>query len=123
MTQLATGAFVLLALVLPGSRAEASLELRAERLDAANLKLRPGGTDAIAGVGDFVLSNGVLCAAVAGPDHETVLSDAGGALIDLGHCGRADAQLVLVQQLVNLGQDGAIRVDDVRPEVAVGAEL
>jgi hypothetical protein len=117
MTRLATGASVLLALALSGARADASLELRAERLDAANLDLRPGGTDALAGVGDFVLSNGVLCAAVASPDHETVLSDRGGALIDLGYCGRADDQLVLVQQLVNFAQDGAIPFDDVRPEV------
>jgi hypothetical protein len=117
MTGIAMGAFALLALALSGSGAGASSELRAERLDASNLALRPGGTDALAGVGDFVLSNGVLCAALAGPDHETVLSDGGGALIDLGTCGRADDQLVLVQQLVNLAQDGVIRFEDIRPEV------
>jgi hypothetical protein len=115
MKRLARGVAALL-LLLPGADVRAAPELRAERLDAANLTLRPGGSDGIAGVGDFVLSNGVLCAAVAAPEHETVLSDRGGALVDLGHCGRSDDQLVLVHQLVNLAQEGVIPVDRVRPE-------
>ena len=92
--------------------------LRAERLDAANLAaLRPGGVDATGGLGDWALSNGTLCAVVADPSHESDLAPFGGALVDLGHCGRGDDQLVLLQPIANLTRSGALPVDRVESAV------
>lgn len=81
-------ALLLLGLLVPAAQAQ----LLVVRLDDTNLALRPGGLDALAGKGDWLLSNGRLCAAVSDIDHETGLSASGGWLIDLGHCGRGDDQ-------------------------------
>ncbi|MEN8183055.1 MAG: CehA/McbA family metallohydrolase [Myxococcota bacterium] len=115
MTHRLAGCIALHLLAAPAVQAE--VPLRAERLDATNLEaLRPGGSDALGGLGDYALSNGTLCAVVASPEHETELSTRGGALLDLGHCGRGDDQLVLLHPLVNLEQDGAIEIREVYPE-------
>lgn len=74
------------------------------------------GPDATGGLGDWALSNGEICAVVADPSHETDLSDRGGTLVDLGRCGVADDQLVLLQSLANLAQEGVIPVSMVRAE-------
>jgi len=93
--------------------------LVATRLDAANVAaLAPGGVDATAGIGDFALSNGVLCAVVSDSSRESDLAPFGGALIDLGHCGRGDDQLVVVQPLANLDRAGAVRAQRVAPVAA-----
>ncbi len=90
----------------------------AERLSEANIGLRRvEGPDAIAGLGDWVLGNGVLCAAISAPDHESTLSDHGGSLIDLGHCGRSDDQWVVLQPMVNLSRANSLPVDTIRAEV------
>ena len=103
-------------LIATGARAEAPLV--AARLDAANLaSLAPGGADAIAGVGDVAISNGVLCAVISDPSRESDLAPYGGALIDLGHCGRGDDQLVVVHPLANLSRAGAVRVESLTPVV------
>ncbi len=84
------------------------------RIDAANfLRLSPGGVDATGGIGDWGISNGVLCAVVSDPAHESDLAVSGGALVDLGHCGRGDDQLVLLQPLANLSRSGAFPVERV----------
>ena len=58
----------------------------AVRLSEDNLgQYRIGGSDAIAGVDDWVLSNGILCAAVSDKDHDTGLTGQGGVLIDIGN--------------------------------------
>lgn len=94
-------------------------DLFAERLTPENVAdLRLGGPDAIAGVGDYVIGNGVVCAAVSSPDHESTLSDRGGVLIDLGHCGRADDQWVVLQPMRNLSRENTLPVDAVAAEVA-----
>jgi hypothetical protein len=93
--------------------------LVAVRVDAANqASLSPGGADATGGAGDWALSNGVLCAIVADPSHESDLAVVGGGLIDLGHCGRADDQLVLLQPLANLDRRGAVAVARVEPSAS-----
>ena len=51
------------------------------------------GPKAAAGIGDWYLSNGVVCAAISDTEHESELSTGGGALIDLGFCGRNDDPL------------------------------
>lgn len=101
-----------------GARADV---LEAVRLDEANLaRLQPRGADATAGIGDWALSNGVLCAAVSDPAHESDLSPSGGALVDLSHCGVADDQLVVVQPLTNLSQGGWLDGRSVRTEHVAG---
>jgi hypothetical protein len=96
-------------------------ELFAEQISAENIsRVRLGGPDAIAGIGDWALGNGRVCAAVSSPDHESFLTERGGVLIDLGHCGRHDDQWVVLQPMVNLSRDSTLPVDEIRAEV--GAE-
>lgn len=93
--------------------------LFAERLDAENVaRLRVGGPDAVAGVGDWVVGNGTLCAAIADPEHEIGLTHRGGVLVDLGHCGRSDDQFGVLQPLLNLSRSQAVSVESVRAEVS-----
>jgi hypothetical protein len=110
------------ALALRGAApARAGAPLVAERIDASDAaRLVPGGPDATGGVGDWALSNGVLCAVVSDPAHESDLAVSGGALVDLGHCGRGDDQLVLLQPLVNLDRGGAVAVAGVTASVDGG---
>jgi hypothetical protein len=99
----------------PGS---ARAELFAERLDATNLEARRvGGPDAIAGLGDWALGNGTLCAAISDAAHESGTSDRGGALVDLGHCGRRDDQWSVALPMLELGRDGIPGVDAMRAEL------
>jgi hypothetical protein len=59
-------------------------EVVAVRLTEDNLgQYRLGGSDAIAGVDDWVLSNGILCAAVSDKNHDTGLTGQGGVSMDL----------------------------------------
>ena len=103
--------------LLAAAAAAADAPLVAARLDAANFAaLAPGGVDATAGVGDCALSNGALCAVVSDPSRESDLAPFGGALVDLGHCGRGDDQLVVVQPLANLARSGAVRAERVRAD-------
>ncbi len=99
--------------------------LFADQLNATNIgRLRLGGPDAIAGIGDWVLGNGVVCAAIADPSHESMLSDRGGVLVDLGHCGRDDDQWGVLQPMLNLSREEVIPVESVRAEVsAEGARV
>lgn len=97
-------------------------ELVAEQISAARYEaLRVGGPDAIAGVGDWALGNGTLCAAISDPSHESSLSNQGGVLVDLGHCGRDDDQWITLQPLVNLSQSRIVAVSEVRAEQSEGS--
>lgn len=93
----------------------------AARINAENFAdLRAGGPDAIAGVGDWALGNGVLCAAIADPEHESLLSDRGGVLIDLGHCGRGDDQWTVLQPMLNFSREEIVAAESIRAEVDKG---
>ena len=93
--------------------------LVAERITATRFDaLAVGGPDADAGVGDFALSNGALCAAIAAPEHETFLSPVGGTLIDLGHCGRANDQWTSLHALPSFDRERTLPISRVRVEVA-----
>jgi hypothetical protein len=102
----------------------ASMPLRADllavQLDETNLQLRPGGLDALAGRGDWLLSNGHLCAAVSDIGHETGLSAKGGWLIDLGHCGRADDQFSYTHLVPMMRNDLIMPGQRIETETAVG---
>ena len=89
-------------------------ELFATRLTAENVdRYRVGGPDAIAGVGDWALGNGVLCAAITDLAHESMLTDQGGVLVDLGHCGRNDDQWGVLQPMLNLSREETVDVTSV----------
>jgi hypothetical protein len=84
--------------------------LRVEQLTAANWEaLYPGGPDAIAGYGDWALSNGVLCAAVSDLDHESGVTAFGGILVDLAHCGRENDQWLMSHLLPNMAMEELTR--------------
>ena len=75
------------------------------------------GPDAVAGVGDWWLSNGLLCAAVADIDHDAGLVVGGGSLIDLGFCDRADDQWTYANVLSGLAKERAIGVSSIAAEL------
>ena len=101
------GGLALLAAALPA----AASDLFATRLTAENLQRhRVGGPDAIAGIGDWALGNGVVCAAITDLGHESMLTDQGGLLVDLGHCGRNDDQWGVLQPMLNLSREETVRV-------------
>ena len=79
--------------------------------------LRVGGPDADAGLGDWALQNGTLCAAISAPGHESPLSPEGGVLIDLGHCGAANDQWSTLQPIVNLDRGNVIPMRSIHGEV------
>ncbi len=103
------------------ARAEGPAPLFAERLTPENVeRLRVGGPDAVAGVGDWALGNGVLCAAVADAAHEMGVSTRGGVLIDVGHCGRDDDEFVVLHPLLNLSRNLAVAVNEIEAVVESG---
>jgi hypothetical protein len=103
------------------ARAQGPAALFAEQLDAENVdRLRVGGPDAIAGIDDWALGNGVLCAAISDPSHETGLTTRGGVLVDLGHCGREDDEFVVMHPLLNLSRALAVKVDGIEARVEGG---
>ena len=89
----------------------------ATRLDASNIEaLQPGGPDAIAGLDDWVLSNGTLCAAISDVRHESGFVPWGGVLVDLHHCGVADDQWAFQHVLPNLNKDKPLEPKRVETE-------
>ena len=89
-------------------------ELVAERITADNFEARQiGGPDAEAGIDDWILGNGTVCAAISDSAHESPLSPRGGVLIDLGHCDAGDDQWGVLQPLLNLSQKELVPVEQV----------
>jgi hypothetical protein len=89
----------------------------AEQIDAANFaRVAVRGSHAIGGTGDWAIGNGVLCATVSNPEHETYLSTRGGVLIDIGHCDRADDLWNAAHPLFNMSKDQVMAFDTVRAE-------
>lgn len=88
--------------------------LRAGRITADTSEVvRIRGSDAIAGLGDWYLANGTLCAAVLGVEHHGQLIPGGGTLVDLGHCGRGDDQFIGLEPLFNLSRKEMFRVSQI----------
>lgn len=93
---------LLIILSLPATASQ----LIATRLNADNIHLLPaGGIDAIGGVGDWLLSNGKLCAVISAAEHQAYLSLHGGALVDLWHCHRANDQWVVMHDQHNMRKE------------------
>ncbi len=93
----------------------------ARRMDASNLQdLRVGGMDAIAGIDDWALGDGVVCAVISDTTHESDFSTRGGSLVDLGRCGRGDDQFLIFDQLRNLSPSRSLPVATVAAEQGDG---
>ncbi|MBW2312607.1 MAG: CehA/McbA family metallohydrolase [Deltaproteobacteria bacterium] len=75
-----------------------------------------GGPDAVGGIGDFALGNGLVCAVVSHPSQAMDISPGGGFLVDLGHCGGADDHLSNLVPLVNVSRANVPRVESVAAE-------
>lgn len=81
--------------------APTALQLSADNV----VQMQPQGPDAIAGIGDWLLSNGTLCATVSDIEHETGLTPWGGALVDVYHCDLNNDQWPFQHALPNLDKD------------------
>lgn len=104
----------LVALGTAGAANAAGNGLLARQITQENVaELSPGGIDAIGGVGDWLVSNGTLCAVVSAPDHQAYLSLYGGTLVDLWHCDRANDQWVTLHEQRNLAKTGIPRPGEV----------
>lgn len=92
----------------------ASAELIAARITAENFSTHHvGGPDADAGIDDWFLSNGSICAAVSDPGHESAVTPFGGVLTDVGHCGASDDQFVVLQPMLNLSQSHVVPITEI----------
>ncbi len=87
--------------------------LIAEKITQNNIHKIIRGSSAIAGLDDWFLSNGVLCASISASEHETYLSWKGGTLVDLGFCNRQDDQWNTYHELFNLSQSHILPATDV----------
>ena len=86
-------------------------QVNVERITNENAhSLIKKGPDAIGGIGDVFLSNGVLCAVFSDIEHEGEFSANGGILIDLGFCDRADDHLTSIQDLLDGGRNSPMDV-------------
>lgn len=83
---------------------------RAEQISGSALVDLPrGGMDAIAGRGDWWLSDGELCVAISDVKHDAGIVAGGGSLIDIGFCARNDDQWAYANVLTGLAKEKAIR--------------
>ncbi|MAG30893.1 MAG: hypothetical protein CL908_08395 [Deltaproteobacteria bacterium] len=118
---LVLGAALLTSSLAAISPATAAAQLIAERITAENFAShRVGGPDSDAGIGDWFLSNGTLCAAISDPGHESAIVPRGGVLIDLGHCGASDDQWAVLQPMLNLSQKQVVPVSEIEAGGAPG---
>lgn len=103
---------------------------RAQQITAASISSLPrGGMDAIAGSGDWWLTDGELCAAISDVEHDAGIVAGGGSLIDIGFCDRRDDQWAYANVLTGLAKEKAIRAqritatsDKRRAEITVSGE-
>lgn len=104
---------LLVAIALQHAQAGTPEAAWAARIDEGNFARAIRGPGAEAGIGDWMLSNGTLCASIAAIEHETYLSTTGGSLIDLGYCGRDDDQWAVYQDLANLSREAVFGASDI----------
>lgn len=91
--------------------------LQVEQITADNVEQTiQSGPDAIGGIGDWFLSNGVLCAVIADIDHETEFSTQGGVLVDLGYCDRADDHYTSAQDMLDGKRTRPVDIQQIRHE-------
>jgi hypothetical protein len=91
----------------------------AERITPENAAARRVlGSDSTGGIDDWALGNGVLCAVISDPSHESNLTDKGGVLLDLGRCGLQHDQWNSLEMLLNMSQDTMLGATGIRAEPA-----
>jgi hypothetical protein len=113
---------VLLVLLLTfwfNNTAQASLQ--AERITEENaVELIMKGPDAIGGIGDWFISNGVLCAVFSDLSHEGEFSSQGGILVDLGFCGQSDDHYTSAQDLLDGDRNKPMDVQKIQADLIDG---
>ena len=93
--------------------------LRALQITAATApQLVRQGPDAIGGIGDWFISNGTLCAIISDLEHEGEFSARGGALVDLGFCGRADDYFSATYDLLQGSQRRPMLAQSIEAQVS-----
>lgn len=88
----------------------------ATQINARNFHQSIRGSSAIAGIGDWMISNGTLCASISDPSHETYLSHRGATLVDIGFCGRNDDRWHTYHEMFNLSRDSILPATSIRTE-------
>ena len=89
----------------------------AELITAANIRaLDQTGTNAAGGIGDWHLTNGVLCAIVSSVEHGTVLGATGGSLVDLSYCDRGGDQWIAFKELLNGSRRQVCGAEEIVPQ-------
>lgn len=83
--------------------------------------LPAGGMDAMGGVGDWLLSDGDICAVISDSNHASFLAAEGGALIDLWHCDAANDQWSVSHAQLNLQKDQIPPTDTITAGTQDGA--
>ncbi|MFT5572621.1 MAG: hypothetical protein ACI9FR_001545 [Cryomorphaceae bacterium] len=92
--------------------------LKATQISVDNAaELIQKGPDSIGGIGDWLLSNGTLCAVISDIEHEGEFSYKGGVLVDLGFCGRADDHYTTAQDLVDASRSRPLNGESISVEL------
>lgn len=93
------------------------LPLRAEKISADNIAALPrSGPDAIAGIGDWWLTNGILCVAVSDVGHHAGIVSGGGTLVDVALCDKANDQWTYANFLTGFSKESAIPFESMSAE-------
>ena len=79
-----------------------------------------GGMDSQGGLGDWFLSNGVLCAIVSDPSQESSITRQGGFLTDLGFCGKEDDHFLSMYPTLYMNLDKVMEFQTVNAELIDG---
>ena len=91
----------------------------AERITPENAATRRVlGSDSTGGVGDWAIGNGVLCAVISDPSHESLLTEKGGVLLDLGRCGLDHDEWNSLETLLNMSRGLMLGASEIRAEPA-----
>jgi hypothetical protein len=86
--------------------------LKAAEVTAANAPaLLQGGDKAHAGIGDWFVGNGEVCALISAAEHENDVIEGGGYLTDIGHCGLDNDRFIGLFPLYNLDSTARFTVN------------
>lgn len=111
-------------LSMPISAHESNVTVKpvATRITAENVAThRVGGMDSQGGLGDWFLSNGVICAIVSDPSQESSITRQGGFLTDLGFCGKENDHFLSMYQTLYMNLDKVMDFDSVDAKLLDGA--
>lgn len=99
----------------PNSSTQSKLSVH--RITAANAAdLIKRGPDAIGGIGDWLLTNGTICAVITDVPHENEFSSRGGVLTDLGFCDRNDDHFTTMQDILDADRKRPVDITRIETE-------